>query len=140
LVYTISSSHSGFSDAGIFQIYAGTDPKRLRELIPVVCEELNDVKKNISHGELARAKSQIRADILMGKESVMRRAEVMGHQILAYGKVIPPERVLQRLMAVSNKDVENSAKRIFARKPILTALGPLDELEDYRKISKRLAA
>jgi predicted Zn-dependent peptidase len=139
LVYTINCGHAGFSDAGIFQIYAGTDPKRLRELVPVICDELIDVKKNVTRGELDRAKSQIRADLLMGKESVMRRAEVLGHQILAYGKPMEPEKILQRLMAVSAQDVQDAASKIFAHKPIVTALGPLDELEDYNKIVKRLA-
>jgi predicted Zn-dependent peptidase len=139
LVYTINSAHSGFNDAGIFQIYAGTDPKRLRELIPVVCAELNDIKKNVKAGELARAKAQIRADLLMGRESVMRRAEVMGHQILAYGKPIPLEVVLRRFLALSREDIQTAAYKLFAHKPILTALGPLGELEDYKKISERLA-
>jgi predicted Zn-dependent peptidase len=140
LVYTINSGHSGFSDSGIFQIYAGTDPKRLRELIPVVCDELNDVKHNINRGELVRAKAQLRADLLMGMESVMRRAEIIGHQILAHGKPIPTEQVLTRLMAVSVEEVQDMACKIFARKPILTALGPLAELEEYKKIAARLAA
>jgi predicted Zn-dependent peptidase len=140
LVYTINSAHSGFADAGIFQIYAGTDPKRLRELIPVVCEELRDVTKNVTRGELARAKAQIRADLLMGKESVMRRAEVIGHQILAHGKPISTEHVLKKLMEVTQEDVQAMASKMFARKPILTALGPLGELEEYKKIAARLAA
>lgn len=139
LVYTVSSVHSGFSDAGLFQIYAGTDPKRLGELVPVVCDELNDVKKHVTRGELARAKAQIRADLLMGKENVMRRAEVMGHQILVHGRTIATERILERLMAVTQEDVQNAAKKIFSHKPIVTALGPVDELEDYKKIVRRLA-
>jgi predicted Zn-dependent peptidase len=139
LVYTINCGHAGFSDTGIFQIYAGTDPKRLRELIPVICDELNDVKKHVTRDELDRAKAQIRADLLMGKESVMRRAEVLGHQILTYGKHIEPEKILKRLMAVTTKDVQEAARKIFKHKPILTALGPLDSLEDYKLITKRLA-
>jgi predicted Zn-dependent peptidase len=140
LVYTVSSSHSGFSDAGLFQIYAGTDPKRLRELVPVMCDELRDVQKNIKPGELARARAQIRADILMGKENVMRRAEVLGHQMLAYGKPIPAEVTLQKLMAVGLDDVKKQAKAIFSKKPVIAALGPLEELEQYNKIVARLAA
>ncbi len=140
LVYTISSSHSGLKDAGIFQIYAGTDPKRLRELVPVMCNELQDVRQNITRGELARAKAQIRADLLMGRENVMRRAEIMGHQILTYGHVIPAEKILHKLSAVTEDQVQSMAQKIFARKPILTALGPVEELEDYKKIAARLAA
>jgi predicted Zn-dependent peptidase len=140
LVYTINSAHSGFSDAGIFQIYAGTDPKRLHELIPVVCDELNDIKKNVTRNELSRAKAQIRADLLMGRESVMRRAEVLGRQLLAYGKPIPSEKTLKRFLAVTREDVQGAAQKLFAHKPILTALGPLEELEDYKKLTARLSS
>jgi predicted Zn-dependent peptidase len=138
-VYTISSAHAGFSDAGIFQNYAGTDPKRLRELIPVVCDEVNDIKRNVADAELARAKAQVRAELLMGRESVMRRAEVLGQHMLAYGKPIPPETILKRFLSVSRGDVQALAQRLFAHKPILTALGPLSELEDYKKITARLS-
>ncbi len=138
LVYTINSSHAGFSDTGLFQIYAGTDPKRLRELIPVVCAELRDLRKNVSAKELARAKAQVRADLLMGKESVMRRAEVLGNQMLAFGKHLPPETILRKLMAISQDDVKTAAHRLFSRKPVLTALGPIDELENYGNICARL--
>jgi predicted Zn-dependent peptidase len=139
LVYTINSGHAGFCDAGIFQIYAGTDPKRLGELIPVVCDELKIIKKNITQGELTQAKAQIRADLLMGRESVMRRADVLGRQILAYGRPISAEKTLKQYLAVTIEDAQNIARKLFARKPILTALGPLAELEEYKKISERLA-
>ncbi|MDR3449205.1 MAG: pitrilysin family protein [Alphaproteobacteria bacterium] len=140
LVYTVSSAHAAFSDAGIFQIYAGTDPKRLRELMPVMIDELVDLRSHVAKGELDRAKSQLRADFLMGNESVMRRAEMLGHQILAYGKPVPAERVLSRLNAVTQEEVQDMARKIFAKKPILTALGPVDELENYKALARRLAA
>jgi predicted Zn-dependent peptidase len=75
----------------------------------------------------------------MGKESVMRRAEVMGNQILAFGKPVPAETILQKLLSVSEENVKTAAHRLFSRKPILTALGPLEELEDYKSICARLA-
>jgi predicted Zn-dependent peptidase len=140
LVYTVNAAHIGFRDAGIFQIYAGTDPKRLRELVPVICNELHDVRKNVTRGELSRVKAQIRADLLMGRENVMRRAEIVGHQILAFGKPVGSKKILERFNAVTAVDVQNAAKKIFAQKPIVAALGPLEELEDYKKIAARLKA
>ncbi|MDE1901451.1 MAG: insulinase family protein [Alphaproteobacteria bacterium] len=138
LVYTIYTSHAAFSDAGLFQVYAGTDPERLREFIPVVCRELRAVTRKITHDELARAKSQLRADILMGRESVMRRAEMLGHQMLAFGKPSRTERVLQKIDAVTGDDVRALAATMFARPPVLAALGPLARLESYDKIRARL--
>ena len=139
LVYSINASHMPFSDTGLFQIYAGTDPARVQELIPVVCNELRDVTANVTPSELSRAKAQARADLLMGQESVMRRAEVLGHHLLAYGKPIPSETILQKLMAVTQEDVQRVATRLLARRPIVTALGPVAGLEDYKTIAARLA-
>ena len=139
LVYTVNSNHAAFCDAGLFQIYAGTDPARVQELIPVVCNELRDVTANVAVGELARAKAQIRADILMAQESPMRRAEVLGHHLLTYGRPVPREETLQKLMQVTQEDVQAVATTLFARKPILTALGPLENLENYKDIAQRLA-
>jgi predicted Zn-dependent peptidase len=138
LVYTVSSAHAGYSDTGLFYIYAGTDPKRLRELVPVVCEELRDVSRKVTRGEVARAKAQIRADMLMGEESVGRRAEILANQLLSFGKPIPVAHVLKRLSQVGEEDVQAMAAKLFARKPLLTALGPLGELEPYGALSQRL--
>ena len=139
LVYTISSSHTALSDTGLFQIYAGTDPARIGELIPVTCNELLDVMKNVTPGELARTKAQARAEMRMGQENVMQRADILGRHMLAFGRPITVEENLRKLMAVTKEDVEATARNIFSRKPLVTALGPLKNLEDYKTIAGRLS-
>ncbi len=139
LVYSVSASHMPFQDVGLFSLYAGTDPARVKELIPVVCRELRDVAQHITPSELKRAKAQVRADMLMGQESVMRRAEILGHQMLTYGKPIATQSTLDQIMAVTEEDTQAMAAKLFARKPTLAALGPLEHLEDYRKLVARLA-
>ncbi|MDX2027285.1 MAG: pitrilysin family protein [Alphaproteobacteria bacterium] len=140
LVYTVNSAHTAFMDTGLFQIYAGTDPARAGELIPVICNELRDVTRNITPGELNLAKAQSRADLLMGQENVMRRADMLGHQILAFGRPMSIEAILRKLMAVTRNDVQAMATRLFRQRPLLTALGPIDQLEDYKKIAARLTS
>lgn len=138
LVYSVSASHMAFRDVGLFNVYAGTDPARVKELIPVVCRELRDVTQHITPSELKRAKAQVRADMLMGQESVMRRAEILGHQLLTYGKPISIQHTLDRIMAVTEDDTQGMAAKILSQKPILTALGPLDGLEEYARVAERL--
>jgi predicted Zn-dependent peptidase len=133
LVYSINSGLAAFSDAGLFQIYAGTDPARVRELMPVIMDELRDVTRNIGAGELKRAKAQCRAAMLMGKEDVMRRADVIGHQLLAHGRLISIDETLKKLMAVTVKDTQTVARKLFSGKPILTALGPVEGLKGWGK-------
>ena len=139
LVYNVSASHTPFQDVGLFSIYAGTDPSRVKELIPVVCRELRDVTQHITPSELKRAKAQARADLLMGQESVQRRAEILGHQMLNFGKPQSTQSILDQVMAVTEEETRAMAEKILSRKPILTALGPHDQLEDYRQVVARLA-
>ena len=132
LVYSVNSGHSAFSDAGLFQIYAGTDPARVKELMPVIQDELHDVARNIGDGELKRAKAQGRAGMLMGQEDVMRRAEVIGHQLLAHNRTISIDETLKKLMAVTKEDVQAVAQKLFTSKPTLTALGPVEGLKGWK--------
>ncbi len=138
LVYNISTYHLPFEDVGLFCLYAGTDPERVKELVPVVCKELKDVTKHISPSELNRAKAQARADLLMGKESVMRRAEVLGHHMLTHGAPIALETLLAQVMAVTEEQTQAMAAKILSHAPIFTALGPTSGIESYGNIRERL--
>jgi predicted Zn-dependent peptidase len=138
LVYTISSGLMCFSDAGLLQIYAGTDPKRAKELVTVIGQELRDVTHNVTPSELQRAKAQGRADLLMGQENVMQRADTLGHQLLAYGRPIPTAQILHKLLAVTEDEIKAMATKLFGRKPVVTALGPIENLGDYATISREL--
>jgi predicted Zn-dependent peptidase len=140
LVYNVSASHMPFRDAGLFGVYAATDPERAKDLIPLVCRELRDVAERVSPSELKRAKAQARADSLMGQESVMRRAEVLGFHMLAYGRPVPLARTLAEIDAVSEEQTQALAARLFARRPILAALGPMEGVESYKEIAGRLKA
>jgi predicted Zn-dependent peptidase len=139
LVYSVNSAQVSYSDTGMFQIYAGTDPARIRELIPAVCDELQSVTSHVTKSELDRAKAQVRADILMGKESVSRRAEVLGHQILSHGKPIMSSKILHRMENTDVDAIHGMATKLLREKPIVTALGPLADMEDYGRIAERVA-
>ena len=95
--------------------------------------------QHITPSELKRAKAQARADLLMGQESVQRRAEILGHQMLNFGKPQSTQSILDQVMAVTEEETRAMAEKILSRKPILTALGPHDQLEDYRQVVARLA-
>lgn len=140
LVYTVSAGHAALQDIGLFQIYAGTDPARIQELIPVICQELKDVSSHITSQELARAKAQCRADVLMGKENVMRRAEVLGHQLLAYQKPIASEKVLDKLVSVTVDQTQNIAKKLFSQKSVFTVMGPTKNLGMDNPIDRIMAS
>src|SRR5258706_3774525 len=75
LCYAIYSSAWGLADAGMFGIHAATGPEVMEELIDVVGQELAKVAlERPGEAEVARAKAQLKAGLLMGLESSSARA------------------------------------------------------------------
>ena len=140
LVYSVFSHHATYQDDGQFMIYAGTGPDLLPELIPVLCGEIIKSFDQFTDQEMNRAKAQIKADLLMGRESMMRRANQQAKHLIHFDDVISLEDKIKKLDQVSANDVANLAKQIFSSSPTLAALGPLGQLESFDNIKDRLAA
>ncbi len=141
LVYSVYASHTGYADDGQFEIYAGTGPDKLPKLIPVICDEIQKImNENVGAEELQRAKSQLRAGILMGRESMLSRANRQAKYMINYNKPVNIQHILNEIEGVNIDQIKRASQKIFSTKPTVAALGPLKELESYDKIQARLVA
>src|SRR5258708_14327719 len=75
LVYAIHSFAHSYRDTGLAGIYAGTGEEEAAELLPVLCEETRRLEDGLRPVELARAKAQMKAGLLMSLESTSARCE-----------------------------------------------------------------
>ena len=124
LVYTINSFNQALKHTGVFGVYAGTTPKELQELLPVVAEEIKKMQNDyVTDIELQRAKTQIKASLLMSLESSSATAEIIARQMLLFNRVIPTEEIVAKIENVTKDDVLNLAQKIFATAPTYTLLG-----------------
>ena len=124
LVYTINSFNQALKDDGVFGIYAGTTPKELQELLPVVTDEIKKiVQEPVKDVELTRAKTQIKASLLMSLESSSNTAEIIARQMLLFGRVIPTEEIVEKIEAITVDDIQNTAQKIFTSTPTYALLG-----------------
>ncbi len=89
LCYAIYAFHAPYSDTGMFGLYAGTDAADLPELMRVVVGEITNASETITEAEIARAKAQMKAGLLMALESSSARTEQLARQIFAWGRPIP---------------------------------------------------
>jgi len=141
LVYSVYSSHSAYHDDGQFEIYAGTGPDLLPELMPVMCEEVTKIaSQDIPKEELNRAKAQIRAAMLMSRESMLSRANRQAKHLMSFNSSLDIQDLIRQVDSVTSEDLRKTAEKIFTSRPTLAALGPLGKLEDFETISSRLAA
>ncbi|HZW73030.1 MAG TPA: pitrilysin family protein [Caldimonas sp.] len=138
LVYSIYSFASAYVDGGVFGVYAGTGEAEVAELVPLVCAELAKSGDGIDVEEVRRARAQLRAGILMARESPSSRCEQLAQQLLVYGRPLAMEEVIARVEAVDVAQVAGVAQRVLAGPLTLTALGPIDRLEPYAAIAARL--
>jgi predicted Zn-dependent peptidase len=139
LVYSIYSFTAPAMDGGLFGIYAGTGESEAAELMPVALDELRKVQEAVSDIELARARAQVKASLLMSLESTGSRCEQLTRQIQVFGRVIPTSETVSRIEAVTNADILRAAGRIFRGVPTLAAMGPASRVPDIAAIADRLA-
>ncbi len=139
LVYSIFSFHSGYQDDGQFGIYAGTGGDKMKEIIPVICDEVMKIGEDVSEEELERAKIQLKAGMLMGRESMMTRADQQAKYMLFRDEVFNLNNMIAEIDRVDIAALKRVAKRIFSGGQMtLAALGPLGALESFDSIERRL--
>ncbi len=140
LVYSIYSFSAPYADGGLFGIYAGTGESEAAELMPVALDELHKVQDSVTAAELARARAQVKAGLLMSLESTGSRCEQLARQIQVFGRVIPTAETVGKIEAVTQADVQRAAARIFRAAPTLAAMGPAGRVPALPAIVERLAA
>ena len=138
LVYGISSFCSSYSDTGIFGIYSGTGDSQIQELIPVLCDQLNSSPNSITEKEINRGKAQLKASLMMGRESAFRRSEIAARQLLVFNRIIEPKEILKKIDEVNIDTVKHVSKKILSKPMTISSIGPIQKLEKIESIQSRL--
>ena len=139
LVYSIYSFVAAYSDGGIFGVYAGTGGEQVAELVPLVGGELRRLAEDASEAEVARARAQLKASILMGRESTSGRCEQLAQQLLIYGRPLTVEEIVARVEAIDAPAVRDMAAQLAGGTPTLASLGPLGGAEPFQALARSLA-
>lgn len=140
LVYSIYSFQSAFRDGGLFGVYAGTGDEQVAELVPVLCDSFREIAGSLTEAELGRARAQLKAGLLMGRESTGNRCEQVAQQLLVYGRIVPPSELVEKVEAVDAAAVDRVVARLLASRPTLATIGPIAHVEPLARITERLAA
>ncbi len=140
LVYSIYSFAQGYSDGGIFGVYAGTGEKEAAELLPVLCEEFRKLKHGFKPEELARARAQLKSGLLMSLEATSARVEQHANHMLTFGRPFDSNELIRRIDAVDDAAVARVTARLASARPTFAALGPINRVESYERLAERLGA
>ena len=138
LCYSVYSSYWALADTGLFGIHAATGSAMLEELIRVVGAELRRAAtRKLSEAELARAKAQIKAGILMGLESPSARAEYMARQMLLFNRLIDTREIVGKIEAVTPEAVRILAAKLLSKsRPSVTIVGAGRKCATYARTAE----
>jgi predicted Zn-dependent peptidase len=140
LCYSVFSFASAYEDAGQFGVYAATSPDDTPELVDVTADVMLSTAKSVTEIEVARAKAQLKASLVMSLESATGRADQIARQFLAFGEVPAMETLVAKIDAVSADHVAGLASALFrGQSPALSAVGQLSTLTPYAKIKAQFS-
>jgi len=124
LCYAIYTFHAPYADTGFFGLYTGTDPSDAPEMMEVIVDVINEAVETLTEAEIARAKAQMKAGLLMALESCSARAEQLARHMLAYGRPQSVAELMERIDAVSIESTRDVARGLLTRsRPAVVALG-----------------
>src|SRR5690606_36629105 len=106
----------------------------------VLCNEIKKSIDDISDEELEKAKVQLKSGMLIGRESMMTRADQQAKHLLLRNVVFSTDEIVAKINHLSRDSLRRTAERIFAGKPTLCALGPLKDMQPYETVCEKLAA
>ena len=122
LCYSIYAFNWGFADTGLFGIYAGAAPHDIDELSRVISNEIADMAENASDEEIAAARAQSKAGLLMSLENCASRAEQIARHLVVFGRVLSADDLVARLDAVTPRDVRRIMRGLAT--PTASVVGP----------------
>ena len=141
LCYTIFAQAGAYADTGMMTVYAGTSAEELGELATLTIDELKRAADDMSAEEVARARAQMKAGMLMGLESPSNRAERLARMVAIWGSVPTIEDTIERIDSVTTGDVRAFGGSLITDAGSVMALyGPIDDAPTLEALRKRLVA
>lgn len=141
LCYTIFAQAGAYEDTGLTTIYAGTSAEQIGELANLTIDEMKRAAEDMSAAEVARARAQMKAGLLMGLESPSNRAERLSRLLSIWGRIPSVAETVERIDAVTTGDVTAFARQMAGKAGAALALyGPADAAPSLDALKARLAA
>ncbi len=141
LCYTIFAQTGAYEDTGMTTIYAGTSAEQIAELTNITIDEMKRAADDMSAVEVARARAQMKAGLLMGLESPSNRAERLARLLSIWGRIPSLEETIAHIDDVTTGDVKDFAGQMAGQAGMAMALyGPVQASPTLDALKERLVA
>ena len=126
LAYSVYSFLSSYSDAGLFGVYAATDPSEVNHALKVVNAEIKKIRGGeLPEIELDAAKEHLIGSILLGSENTDASMMRLAKNEYVFGEYVSHDEVVAKLKKVTIDEVVAVLEETFGNDEIsLVTLGP----------------
>ena len=100
LAYSIYAWTQGFADTGLFGLYLAADKARAAEALDLARATVVRAADDLSESELARARAQVEAGLLMALETPQGRADSIARSIELFDRIMPLDEMLAEIRSV----------------------------------------
>ncbi|MBC7442567.1 MAG: insulinase family protein [Ramlibacter sp.] len=127
LAYSVYSFAPGYSDAGLFGMYAGCTPAKAGQVAELMLNEAHRIAEDgVTADEMKRAAGQLSGASALALEDSDTRMSRLGRAEITLGEFIDLDESLRRLARVTAEDVRVLAADLSAGPLSIAAVGALD--------------
>jgi predicted Zn-dependent peptidase len=114
LAYAVGSYTEQYVDRGMVAMYVGTRPENVSEACEIIGRELVSLRDDgLGEEELRRAKEHVKGRMVLGMEATAARMSRLARGILFDVPVLSLDEMLERVEAVSARDVGELARELY---------------------------
>ena len=124
LAYSVYSFNQGYSDAGLFGMFAGTSPKNASEVAKILNAQLHSIaNQGVTDNEFALARGNIAGGLALRFESNQARMNRLLSAELSMGQFIDLESTLKNFRDVTKDEIQSVARDLVDSPKSLVVVG-----------------
>lgn len=123
LAYSVYSWAQSYADTGLFGVYCAASQAQAGQALALARDVLSRTAEDMSEAELARAKVQAKAGLLMGLEGPAARCDHLARQVQIHGRIVPPAESVAAIDAVTLAQARAAGQRVLAGPHALATVG-----------------
>jgi predicted Zn-dependent peptidase len=137
LAYYVKTDAEAYLDAGYLSTQVGVPRDKAVKAIEIILNEYKLLTTDlVAKKELARAKDLLQGRLFLQMEASDSLANWYARQSLFRNDILKPEKFLAQMKAVTPKDIQRVAKKIFINQNLNLAV--IGKIRDEKKLKKIL--
>lgn len=138
-IYNATAYNHSYTDCGLFCIRGSADPIYAKKLTEIIVDQFHALSRGvIRREELARAKVQLKSQLLMNLEMRPVQFEDLSRQILVQGQRKTPDDYAEEIDRVQIDDIVRIAYTMISGRPSFVCYGELRWMPTFEQLREMI--